>query len=212
MYYLTFLNIKIKDYYCFVYYFTYYYYYILYVSYYIIYLIIHKERTKNKRNGRERNRAKDDAAIFASSSPLFCLLPSPSTPSPVLPFRLRLRFLLFFALISSARSHLFALPSSCSSFLALLPAYWLPSQRQPLTISPVHTLARLEWFTPSGSGRDTIATTSPPIDQQQGRADLFPPLPPRLVGGDGRADHQPGRATTPRSHRRPSPPCRGASA
>ena len=54
--------------------------------------------------------------------PLFCLLPSPSTPSPVLPFRLRLRFLSFFALISSARSHLFALPSSCSSFLALLPA------------------------------------------------------------------------------------------
>ena len=53
--------------------------------------------------------------------PLFCLLPSPSTSSPVLPFRLRLRFLLFFALISSARSHLFALPSSCSSFLALLP-------------------------------------------------------------------------------------------
>lgn len=54
--------------------------------------------------------------------PIFCLLPSPSTPSPVLPFRLRLRFLLFFALISSARSHLFALLSSCSSFLALLPA------------------------------------------------------------------------------------------
>ena len=52
-----------------------------------------------------------------------CLLPSPSTPSPVLPFRLRLRFLLFFALISSACSRLFALPSSCSSFLALLPAY-----------------------------------------------------------------------------------------
>ena len=47
----------------------------------------------------------------------------PPTSSPVLPFRLRLRFLLFFALISSACSHLFALPSSCSSFLALLPAY-----------------------------------------------------------------------------------------
>ena len=45
----------------------------------------------------------------------------PPTSSPVLPFRLRLRFLLFFAMISSARSHLFALPSSCLSFLALLP-------------------------------------------------------------------------------------------
>ena len=55
--------------------------------------------------------------------------------------------------------------------------------------------AEREWFTPSGSGRDTIATTSPPIDQQQGRADLCPtfcpPLPPRLLGGEGRADHQP---------------------
>ena len=67
----------------------------------------------------------------SSPVPLFCLLPSPSTPSPVLSFRIRLRFLLFFALISSARSHLFALPSSCSSFLALLPADLLPASPSP---------------------------------------------------------------------------------
>lgn len=91
--------------------------------YYYIYIIIYRGKTKASRmKGRERTRAKDAAAIFARSLPLFCLFPSPSTPSPVLPFRLRLRFLLFFALISSARSHLFALPSSCSSFIALLPA------------------------------------------------------------------------------------------
>ena len=73
----------------------------------------------------KRNRKREPGRRMLPTSspvPLFCLLPSPSTPSPVLPFRLRLRFLLFFALISSARSHLFALPSSCSSFLALLPA------------------------------------------------------------------------------------------
>ena len=79
-----------------------------------------QSKRASRREGRERARAKDAAAI--SPVPLFCLLPSPSTPSPVLPFRLRLRFLLFFALISSARSHLFALPSSCSSFLVLLPS------------------------------------------------------------------------------------------
>lgn len=68
--------------------------------------------------GTDRPAASDHRAAPRRSA----IMPSPSTPSPVLPFRLRLRFLLFFALISSARSHLFALPSSCSSFLALLPA------------------------------------------------------------------------------------------
>lgn len=73
------------------------------------------------RTGREREPVRR-VTPPSSPVPLFCMLPSPSTPSPVLPFRLRLRFLLFFALISSARSRLFALPSSCSSFLVLLPA------------------------------------------------------------------------------------------
>lgn len=78
------------------------------------------KRKGANRTGREGTRAKDAADLFARPSLLS--VASPSTTSPVLPFRLRLRFLLFFALISSARSHLFALPSSCSSFLALLPS------------------------------------------------------------------------------------------
>ena len=82
--------------------------------------VVRVGQSKRANKKRERTRAKDAAAIFARSSLLS--VASPSTPSPVLPFRLRLRFLLFFALISSARSHLFALPSSSSSFLALLPA------------------------------------------------------------------------------------------
>ena len=41
--------------------------------YYYIYIIIYRGKTKaSRRKGRERTRAKDAAAIFASSSPLFC--------------------------------------------------------------------------------------------------------------------------------------------
>lgn len=119
VYYLTFLNRKIKYYYLFTYYLLYYYYYILYVSYYIIYLIIYRERTKA--NGKGRAAPRRSAILPASSSSssppsggegreeqtskqnrkrenqgercrrhlrpfldslLFCLLSSPSTPSP----------------------------------------------------------------------------------------------------------------------------------
>ena len=65
-----------------------------------IYLIIYRERTKvnrasqsrraSRREGRERTRAKDDADLFARSSPLFCSVcclhcphhRQPLTPSP----------------------------------------------------------------------------------------------------------------------------------
>ena len=69
---------------------------------------------------------------------------------------------------------------------------------------------------------DVIATTSPPIDQQQGRAStvchsarlvlvLFPvPIFLQMVRGVQRASQ--GRAIPSSSPRRPSPPCRGASA
>ena len=45
---------------------------------------VSQSRRASRREGRERTRAKDAAAIFASSSPLFLLrlMPSPSTPSP----------------------------------------------------------------------------------------------------------------------------------
>lgn len=126
-YYLTFLNIKIKDYYYLTYYIWYYYYYILYVSYYITYLIIYKEQKqtgkegqKRKRNRREaRNRAKDAAAILASSSPLFRSV-------------------------------------CCLTVRAIASA-------QHLTQSP----RERKGGHPAPALGDVIATTSPPIDQQQ---------------------------------------------
>ena len=64
-----------------------------------------------------------------------------------------------------------------------------------------------------------LATTSQPIDQQTATtgqrlglsvilpaSSSSPPLPPRLVGGEGREDHQPGRDTPSRSPCRPSRP------
>lgn len=74
MYYLTFLNRKIKYYYLFTYYLLYYYYYILYVSYYIIYLIIYRERTKANEKGRAAPRR--SAILPASSSSPFSSPPS----------------------------------------------------------------------------------------------------------------------------------------
>ncbi len=46
-----------------------------------------KEGQKRKRNGRERNRAKDAAAILASSSPLFCSVCCPHRPHHRQPFK-----------------------------------------------------------------------------------------------------------------------------
>ena len=130
VYYLTFINNKIKDYYINTYFLMLFI--LLYViSLYYIYTLLyikkeqrnHSRKRANERTEQEEREPGRRMPPTPSPVPLFCLLPSPSTPSPVLPFLLRLRFLLFFAMISSARSHLFALPSSCSSFLALLPAY-----------------------------------------------------------------------------------------
>ena len=93
-YYLTFLNIKIKDYYYFTYYLWYCYYYILYVSYYITYLIIYKEqkqtgkkkKRKRKTEGEREEQGKGcrrHPRQFLASLP-FRLLSSPSEPSPAL--------------------------------------------------------------------------------------------------------------------------------
>lgn len=97
VYYLMFLNRKIKHYYLFTYYLLCYCYYILYVSYYIIYLIIYRERTKA--NGKGRAAPRRSAILPASSSsPLpdgegraasqpgrGDPLRSPCRPSPTLP-------------------------------------------------------------------------------------------------------------------------------
>ena len=91
-----------------------------------------------------------------------------------------------------------------------------PHHLQPLTTSPPSNqqTEREEGRPPRPVLGDVIATHRHHLatGQQQGRADIFPPLPHRLVGGEGRVDHQPGRAILSRSPRRPSPPCRGASA
>ena len=54
VYYLTFINRKIKCYYYFMYYLLRCYYNILYISYYITYLIIYRERTKANRKGKSK--------------------------------------------------------------------------------------------------------------------------------------------------------------
>ena len=79
VYYLTFINRKIKYYYYFMYYLLRCYYNILYISYYITYLIIYIERTKANREGksketdrpgRKRTRAAPRrSAIMPASSP-----------------------------------------------------------------------------------------------------------------------------------------------
>ena len=51
------------------------------ILYYYIYIIIYRWKTKtSRREGRERTSAKDAAAIFASSSPLFCSVCFPHRP------------------------------------------------------------------------------------------------------------------------------------
>lgn len=95
----------------------------------VLFLQVVRYGKGNDRPGRERTRAKDAAAIFASSSPLFCSL--------------------------------------C--------CLHLPHHRQQLTTSPASVSAQGEGRadTSSASGRcyrHHIATTSAPIDQQQGSA------------------------------------------
>ena len=74
-YYLTFLNIKIKDYYYFTYYLWYCYYYILYVSYYITYLIIYKEQKQTGKEGQKRKRNRRERGTGQR-------MPPPSSPVP----------------------------------------------------------------------------------------------------------------------------------
>lgn len=93
VYYLTFLNIKIKYYYLFTYYLLYYYYYILYVGYYIIYLIIYKEKKQTGKEGKKRKRNRRERGTGQRMPPPSSPVPrlssvpsaaSPSAPSPAL--------------------------------------------------------------------------------------------------------------------------------
>ena len=80
VYYLTFINNKIKDYYIITYFLVLFM--LLYViSLYYIYTLLYikkeqmnqsRERANERTEQEERTRAKDAADIFARSSPLFC--------------------------------------------------------------------------------------------------------------------------------------------
>ena len=80
VYYLTFVNNKIKDYYIITYFLVLFM--LLYViSLYYIYTLLYikkeqrkhsRERANERTEQEERTRAKGAAAIFARSSPLFC--------------------------------------------------------------------------------------------------------------------------------------------
>ena len=72
VYYLTFINRKIKDYYIITYFFVLFM--LLYVvSLYYIYTLLYIKKEQKQEEGKgERTRANDAAAIFARSSPLFC--------------------------------------------------------------------------------------------------------------------------------------------
>ena len=82
VYYLTFINIKIKDYYINTYFLMLFM--LLYViSLYYIYTLLYikkeqrnhsKVRVNERTEQEERTRAKDAADIFARSSPLFCFV------------------------------------------------------------------------------------------------------------------------------------------
>lgn len=187
MYYLTFLNIKIKDYYYFAYYLWYYYYYILYVSYYIIYLIIYKERTKANRKGRgKRKRNRRERGTGQR-------MPPPSSPVPRL---------------SSVPSAVLTVRTIATTS----PPFTQPGQRgQGFGLSVIlPPLACV--LLPAASFRLPRSPLFVLISSARSCLTFRPPLPARLVGGEGRAGHQPGQAIPSRSSCRPSPPCRGASA
>ena len=81
VYYLTFINNKIKDYYIITYFLVLFM--LLYVIslYYIYTLLYIEEKTKASRSeGRWRTKAKDAADLFARSSPLFCSVCCPRRP------------------------------------------------------------------------------------------------------------------------------------
>ena len=213
IYYLTFLNRKIKYYYLFTYYLLYYYYYILYVSYYIIYLIIYRERTKA--NGKGRAAPRRSAILPASSS-------SSSPPSggeereEQSSRRNRKRE----NQGEGCRRHLRPFLASLLFRLLSSPSTPSPTAHHFATIAPA-TRTRGRAATPSSSGR-SHRHTSPPIDQQTAAGQRLAPSailpasssspsssPPS--GGEGRAASQPGRAILCLFPRRPSPPCRGGA-
>ena len=132
-----------------------------------------KGREGSRTTGTKGTRAKDAADLFALSAAFTVHTLARSFPSVF-----RLRFLSSFALILSARSHLFALPSSCSPSFALS---FLPTDRPAIASrSPGHTLTRAGRSPPrpalGGCHRHHIATTSPPNSDGDGRTSC-PPLP-----------------------------------
>lgn len=195
MYYLTFINNKIKDYYIITYFFMLYVL-LFVVSLYYIYTLLYigkrKRQTEEKANGNGREDRRTNRKEPGRRMP--------PTSSPVLPFRLPV-----------PRSSLFFLPTERPAIASR--ARGTPSPRW----EGVHPVGF--WAMPSPH----LATTSPASDQQPAttgrRLDGLPSCPPRPRPRPlplrqvvrGRAESQPGRAILSSSSRRPSPPCRGAS-
>ena len=84
VYYLTFINRKIKDYYIITYFLCYLCYCTLYHYIIYIYIIIYKERTKARRREGRENQGEGCRRHLRQflASLLFRLMSSPSTPSP----------------------------------------------------------------------------------------------------------------------------------
>ena len=144
-------------------------YYLLYHYIIYIYLIIYRKAKANRR-GKTAERTEQNGREGKTADTLARSFPSV----------FRLRFLSSFALISSARSLLFVLPSSCSS---LSPSCRLTAQpspaAHPVTPSPkregVHPVPL--WVMSSPPPRHHRAADRQPAGQRLRLPDLLPASP-----------------------------------
>ena len=127
----------------------------------------------SNRTGRERTRAKDAADIFARSSLLSVAITVHALARSSLPSSSAVPVILRPDLVRSLSSvrpsvFLFIVPRSPS---CLLTAKANASRSLSHQVTPS---TEREGFTPSGSGRDTIATTSTPTMNMDGRTSARP--------------------------------------
>ena len=152
------------------------------VSLYYIYTLLYikkeqrkqsRERAKERTEQEERTRAKDAADIFARSSLLSVAITVHALARSSLPSSSAVPVILRPDLVRSLSSvrpsvFLFLVPRSPSCLLTAK-ANASRSLSHQVTPSPER-----EGFTPSGSCRDTIATTSTPTSNRDGRTSARP--------------------------------------